>query len=137
MSLISKLLKRETFEVMSDHKGLPSSYLNAISSPLLKGAKIIFSNATAEAVYILFFDSTIVWNDHSVSPVSKSTANKRLSAEIKYTMPLYIKGVDKIGKGIDFCQIISPEFELRAIIWPYPSTKMIVPSKYEIPPLIN
>ncbi|SVB73438.1 uncharacterized protein METZ01_LOCUS226292 [marine metagenome] len=60
MSLMSKLLTIETLEARSDHKGFPSSYLNAINSPLLKGAIIVFSNATGEAVYILFLVSTIV-----------------------------------------------------------------------------
>ena len=42
-----------------------------------------------------------------------------------------------MGKGSEFCQIISPEAELIAITCPYPSTKISLPSKYESPPLIN
>lgn len=57
---MSKLLKIEILEAISDHNGCPSSYLKAISSPLLNGAMMIFSKATGEAVYMLFFDSTIV-----------------------------------------------------------------------------
>jgi hypothetical protein len=60
MSLISKLLTIDIFETFSDQIGWPVSKINATSSPLLKGAIIVFSNATGDEVNKFFFVSEIV-----------------------------------------------------------------------------
>ena len=85
MSLISKLESIEILAVFSDHRGVPSSYLKAIISPLLNGAMIIFSIATGDDENILLLDSIIVWNDHSASPVLRDIEKMRLSAEQEKT----------------------------------------------------
>ena len=43
IALISKLLTKDTLDIFSDQIGLPSSYLKAMSSPLLNGTIIKFS----------------------------------------------------------------------------------------------
>ena len=129
MSLKSKFEIIDIFDVFSDHTGWPSSYLKAIISPLLNGAITIFSIATGEAVNKFFLDSSIVWNDHRISPVLNDNEKILLSAEMKKTWSLYISGADSIGKSICVSQFILELLMLIDFIWPYASTKIIVLSK--------